>query len=147
MDTNCAPAGVRAAPLPLRSKTGKPISSSSIRKLIEADRFKIEMKQPYSPVYMRCIEEAKQDLQAKARPELTALPESIDGYDTVILAYPNYWGTMPMPGGSAEARPARHRLPRRPGGAGAEALAQGQRASVSRVTPGQRRRTTWNTSL
>ena len=24
------------------------------------------------------------------------MPESIDGYDTVILAYPNYWGTMPM---------------------------------------------------
>ena len=21
---------------------------------------------------------------------------SIEGYDTVILAYPNYWGTMPM---------------------------------------------------
>ena len=24
------------------------------------------------------------------------MPGSIDGYDTVILAYPNYWGTMPM---------------------------------------------------
>ena len=24
------------------------------------------------------------------------MPESIDAYDTVILAYPNYWGTMPM---------------------------------------------------
>lgn len=24
------------------------------------------------------------------------MPESIDEYDTVILAYPNYWGTMPM---------------------------------------------------
>ena len=24
------------------------------------------------------------------------MPESIDGYDTIILAYPNYWGTMPM---------------------------------------------------
>ena len=23
-------------------------------------------------------------------------PESIDEYDTVVLAYPNYWGTMPM---------------------------------------------------
>ncbi len=72
------------------------IVCDNIRRLIEADRFKIEMKRPYSPVYMSCIEEAKQDLRAKARPELTALPESIDGYDTVILAYPNYWGTMPM---------------------------------------------------
>jgi flavodoxin len=24
-------------------------------------------------------------------------PESIDDYSTVILGYPNYWGTMPMP--------------------------------------------------
>ena len=67
-----------------------------MKELIDADSFKIEMKQPYSPVYMTCIEEAKRDLRAGARPELVALPESIDGYDTVVLAYPNYWGTMPM---------------------------------------------------
>ena len=24
------------------------------------------------------------------------MPESIDASDTIILAYPNYWGTMPM---------------------------------------------------
>ena len=67
-----------------------------IREMIPADSFKIEMKNPYSPVYMTCIEEAKKDLREKARPELVSYPESIDGYDTVILAYPNYWGTMPM---------------------------------------------------
>ena len=61
-----------------------------------ADSFKIEMKNPYSPVYMTCIEEAKKDLRAKARPELVSIPESIDEYDTIVLAYPNYWGTMPM---------------------------------------------------
>ena len=69
---------------------------NGMKELIDADTFKIEMKNPYSPVYMTCIEEAKKDLRAKARPELVALPESIDGYDTVVLAYPNYWGTMPM---------------------------------------------------
>ncbi len=67
-----------------------------IRDLLGADTFKIEMKTPYSPVYMTCIEEARKDLRAKARPELVSLPESLDGYDTVVLAYPNYWGTMPM---------------------------------------------------
>jgi flavodoxin len=67
-----------------------------ISELIEADSFKLEMKEPYSPVYMTCIDEAKKDLRSNARPELKAYPESIDGYDTVILAYPNYWGTMPM---------------------------------------------------
>ena len=67
-----------------------------IKDLTGADSFKIEMKDPYSPVYMTCIEEAKKDLRAKARPELVSMPASIDEYDTVVLAYPNYWGTMPM---------------------------------------------------
>ena len=67
-----------------------------MKQLIDADSFKIEMKNPYSPVYMTCIEEAKKDLRSNARPELRSLPESIDGYDAVVLAYPNYWGTMPM---------------------------------------------------
>ena len=72
------------------------IVAGIIKDLVPADTFKIEMKNPYSPVYMTCIEEAKKDLRAKTRPELVSMPESIDEYDTVILAYPNYWGTMPM---------------------------------------------------
>ena len=72
------------------------IVAGIMKDLISADTYKIEMKDPYSPVYMTCIEEAKKDLRAKARPELVSMPESIDEYDTVILAYPNYWGTMPM---------------------------------------------------
>ena len=67
-----------------------------MQKLIPADSFKIEMKNPYSPVYMTCIDEAKRDLRAKARPELVSMPDSIEDYDTIVLAYPNYWGTMPM---------------------------------------------------
>ena len=67
-----------------------------IRELIDADVFRIEMAKPYSKAYMTCIEEAKADLRAKARPELVSLPGSVEAYDTIILAYPNYWGTMPM---------------------------------------------------
>ena len=67
-----------------------------MKDMIDADSFKIEMQNPYSPVYMTCIDEAKKDLREKARPELTHYLDSIDGYDTVILAYPNYWGTIPM---------------------------------------------------
>jgi flavodoxin len=32
---------------------------NGMKEMIEADTFKIEMKEPYSPVYMTCIEEAK----------------------------------------------------------------------------------------
>ena len=67
-----------------------------MKNMIESDCFKIEMKDPYSPVYMTCINEAKKDLQKNARPELAEYMESIDEYNTVVLAYPNYWGTFPM---------------------------------------------------
>ena len=67
-----------------------------MKDMIEADTFRIEMKEPYSPVYMTCIEEVKKHLREKARPELVRYPDSLDAYDTVILAYPNYWGTIPM---------------------------------------------------
>lgn len=64
--------------------------------LTGADLFKIEQKVPYSANYQQCIAEAKRDLQANARPELTTLPEDFDAYDEIYLGYPNYWGTMPM---------------------------------------------------
>ena len=44
---------------------------------------------------MTCIEEAKAHLRENARPELKEIPD-VSGYDNIILAYPNYWGTMPM---------------------------------------------------
>lgn len=73
------------------------IAAGKIKEHIDADVFKIEMKNPYSKEYNACIQEAKADKQKNARPDLISMPESIDGYDTIILAYPNYWGTMPMP--------------------------------------------------
>ena len=72
------------------------IVANIMKDLTGADTFKIEMKDPYSPVYMTCIDEAKEDLRTGARPELVSMPDSIDEYDTMVLAYPNYWGTMPM---------------------------------------------------
>lgn len=67
-----------------------------LAELTGADLFKIEQKVPYSANYQQCIAEAKRDLQANARPELTTLPEDFDAYDEIYLGYPNYWGTMPM---------------------------------------------------
>lgn len=72
------------------------IVCEKIKELIEADTFRIEMKHPYSPAYLTCIDEAKKDLKENARPELVSIPKSIDNYSTIILAYPNYWGTIPM---------------------------------------------------
>ena len=67
-----------------------------MKDMIAAEMFKIEMKHPYSPQYMTCIDQAKKDLRDNARPELVSYPDSIDEYDTIVLAYPNYWNTIPM---------------------------------------------------
>ena len=61
-----------------------------------AELFKLEQKTPYAADYNTCIKQAQEDMRKNARPELSALPESIDGYDEVYLGYPNYWGNMPM---------------------------------------------------
>ena len=67
-----------------------------IAEITGADLFKIEQKVPYAADYNTCIAQAKKDLQTKARPELVALPRTLDAYDEIYLGYPNYWGTMPM---------------------------------------------------
>jgi flavodoxin len=72
------------------------IAAKMIAELTGGELYKIEPAVPYSDLHMTCIEEAKRDLQAGARPALKAMPESISQYDTVYLCYPNYWGTMPM---------------------------------------------------
>lgn len=72
------------------------IAAKMIQKLTGGEIFKIEPRYPYSNDYMICIDEAKKDLQADARPDLKSYPESIEEYDTIIIGYPNYWGTMPM---------------------------------------------------
>jgi flavodoxin len=71
------------------------IAVQHITELTGYDSFKLEMVQPYSADYMTCIEEAKAHLREKARPELKEMPD-VSGYDNIILAYPNYWGTAPM---------------------------------------------------
>ena len=60
------------------------------------DLFEIETAKDYNADYYRCIEEAKAELQADARPDLKEYPESLDAYDTIFLGYPNWWGTCPM---------------------------------------------------
>ena len=72
------------------------IAAEILQALTGADMFRIEQLTPYSKDYNSCIEEARSDLRRNARPELKAMPESLDKYDTIYLGFPNYWGTMPM---------------------------------------------------
>lgn len=68
-----------------------------IAALLNCDTFKLEMKEPYPASYEECCNKAMEDLRAKARPELVALPENLDDYNEIYLGFPIYWGTLPMP--------------------------------------------------
>lgn len=72
------------------------VAAGILHDLTGADLFKIEPVQPYAKDYNTCIAEAQADQRRDARPELKKYPDHLDGYDTVYLGYPNYWGTMPM---------------------------------------------------
>lgn len=73
------------------------IAANKLKDLTGADLFKIEPKKPYAADYKTCLSEAVADKKADARPELVSLPQSIDEYKAIIVAFPNYCGTMPMP--------------------------------------------------
>ena len=61
-----------------------------------AELFELERATPYSESYDACCDEAMDEKNADARPELKALPD-VSGYDTVYFGFPCWWGDMPMP--------------------------------------------------
>lgn len=67
-----------------------------IQEELGCDAFKLEPLQPYSSDYNECIEQAKEDLERGARPELMEYLDSLEEYESIYLGFPNYWGTMPM---------------------------------------------------
>lgn len=58
--------------------------------------FEIQAKKDYPFIYSECTDVAKQELRASSRPELVSTVD-VSEYGTIILGYPNWWGTMPMP--------------------------------------------------
>lgn len=72
------------------------IVAEMIQAAVGGDLFEVDTVNPYSADYTTCTQEAQAELKANARPELKAYPDSLDGYDTIFVGYPNWWGTMPM---------------------------------------------------
>lgn len=62
-----------------------------------ADLFEIELVHPYSSDYNTVLDEAQRDQNAQARPEIKNHVENMEQYDTIILGYPNWWASIPMP--------------------------------------------------
>ncbi len=71
--------------------------AEEIQEKTGADLFEIELVNPYSTNYNTVLEQAQHDQNIQARPEIKNKVENIDQYDTIILGYPNWWASIPMP--------------------------------------------------
>lgn len=67
-----------------------------VQKAVGGDLFEVETVKTYSTDYHKCTQEAQTELQAGERVEPKAYLDSLEGYDTIFVGYPNWWGTMPM---------------------------------------------------
>ena len=72
------------------------IVAEMIADVTGGDLFEVETVKTYPADYYACIDEAKAELRSGGRPEVKAYAENMDGYDTVFVGFPNWWGTMPM---------------------------------------------------
>lgn len=68
-----------------------------IHDAIGGDIIRLETVETYPEDYNELVDYAQQEQQENARPELKTTIENIDGYDTIFLGYPNWWGDLPMP--------------------------------------------------
>ncbi len=88
---NFFPGGIRRI-----EKGNTHIAAEMVAEFCNADLFEIQSVNGYSDIYKECVEQAKNEYVANARPELK---EDIDisEYDVIFVGYPNWCGTMPMP--------------------------------------------------
>ncbi|MBR1693709.1 MAG: NAD(P)H-dependent oxidoreductase [Lachnospiraceae bacterium] len=78
------------------AKGNTEICAEFIQKAVGGDLFEIETVKEYAADYYACIDDAKAELQQKARPELKNYLDSIAEYDNVFICGPCWWGTYPM---------------------------------------------------
>lgn len=73
------------------------VAAKMIQNITGSELFRINTIKKYPADYTETTKVAQQELRDNARPELSEYLENIDDYEVIILGYPNWWGTMPMP--------------------------------------------------
>lgn len=63
------------------------------------DSIELELVKPYSTDYNTVLNEAQRDQHKQVRPALKTKidPKKWAEYDTIIIGYPNWWASIPMP--------------------------------------------------
>lgn len=73
------------------------IVAERIAQKIKTDLFHIEKEGGYPLTYKGMVDIAKEEFHDNARPAIVGKVENMDQYGTIILGYPCWCGTMPMP--------------------------------------------------
>ncbi|MBQ7578763.1 MAG: SUMF1/EgtB/PvdO family nonheme iron enzyme [Synergistaceae bacterium] len=68
-----------------------------LQKQTGADIFEISPVNEYSESYNTVLRQAQQDQRRQARPKLRNHVKNFDDYDIIMLGYPNWWASIPMP--------------------------------------------------
>lgn len=72
------------------------VAAKIVQKITDGNIFEICTVKSYPIDYTETTEVATVEKRNNARPELSSRVNNMDQYDTVILGYPNWWGTFPM---------------------------------------------------
>lgn len=71
--------------------------AEEIQRQTGAELFEIQMVTPYSTDYNTVLDQAQEAQNNQDRPELSTHVEDMDQYTTILLGYPNWWASIPMP--------------------------------------------------
>lgn len=72
------------------------IVADYVQKATNSDVFEIKMRESYPTDYKQTVNIAADEKKENKRPVITNHIDNINDYDTVVLIYPNWWGTYPM---------------------------------------------------
>lgn len=72
-----------------------------INKKLHYDVIRIEKEHPYSSDYNQCAYvEAKEEVEKHIHPQIKELKVDVNNYDRLLLFFPIWWYTFPMPVGT-----------------------------------------------
>lgn len=71
--------------------------ANSIADTLKSDKFEIKTIQQYPTIHTPLVNQASDEKNNNARPELSTHISNFNDYDVIFIGYPIWWSDMPMP--------------------------------------------------
>ena len=71
-------------------------AANMIKNLTQADMFEVKTVEAYPSSYNDTVNQARKEQNDDFLPKLSANINNLANYETIILCYPNWWGTIPQ---------------------------------------------------